>query len=296
VKLVSDFDGVWTFPDAEAEAQGEILDAMLEAALPEELRDRGREWIGAARAAVAANPQRYGWRVNGRLSAFGDEDPFTAHNGLLDFTLAAAATDPIARAIRAGFERSGQALERAGGESHTRGVERVVAARGPAMAAGARDAGQRLLDAGIETVVVSNSPDEKLGEWFGSAGITSRSHPDGGAREFRLRGRSRKFEIDPERSEMLRLGELAIETARPVYERVLREERPDAVVGDVFSLDVALPLRLKRTEPEWRDLRVLWFVQPYTPRWLRAEVEWYAGNEIECVEGGLAGLAAILVR
>ena len=57
MRLVSDFDGVWTFPAAEAEAQGEILDGLLEAALPEAMRAGGRDWIGAARAAVAAEPR-----------------------------------------------------------------------------------------------------------------------------------------------------------------------------------------------------------------------------------------------
>ena len=292
MKLVSDFDGVWTYPDAEAEAQGRILDAMLEGALPEELRDRGREWIGAARAAVAATPRRWGWRANGTMSAFGDEDPFTAHNGLLHYVEEAAASDPVARAVLDGFAARGARFDDAGGESHARGVASVVAARGPAMAPGAAEAGRGLLDAGVEVVVVSNSPNEKLAEWFGSAGIATRPHPERAERTFRLRGRSRKFEIDPGRSESLRLGDLTIETARPVYERVLREERPDAVIGDVFSLDVALPLRLKRTEPEWGALRVLWLMQPYTPRWLRAAVEWHAGGEVECIEGGLAGLAA----
>ncbi len=296
MKLVSDFDGVWTYPDAEAEAQGRILDAMLEGALPAPLRDHGREWIGAARAAVAATPRRWGWRANGTMSAFGDEDPFTAHNGLLHYVEEAGDSDPVARAILAGFAARGARFDAAGGESHAQAVASVVATRGPAMAPGAMETGRALLDAGVEVVVVSNSPNEKLAEWFGSAGIATRPHPERADRAFRLRGGSRKFEIESGRSELLRLGDLGIETARPVYERVLREERPDAVIGDVFSLDVALPLRLKRTEPGWGALRVLWLMQPYTPRWLRAAVEWHAGGEVECIEGGLSGLAAALTR
>jgi len=293
VKLVSDFDGVWTYPDAEAEAQGEILDALLLAALPDALRERGRDWIGAGRAAVAANPRRYGWRAAGRLSAFGDEDPFTAHNGLLDFVRQAPDSDPIGRALRESFGSSPRSLEEAGSDSHRRGVARVVAARGPALAAGAADAGGALT--AHEVVVVSNSPNAKLAEWFGSGGIRSAPHPESAPGVFRLRGESRKFEIDAGRSEMLRLGELEIETARPLYERILREERPDAVVGDVFSLDLALPLRLKLTDPGFRDLRVLWLVQPYTPRWLQAAVEWHAGDAFEEIDG-IGGLAAALAR
>lgn len=294
MKLVSDFDGVWTFPDAEAEAQGGILDRELENALPRELRDRGRDWIGRARAAVAAEPHRYGWAPGGRISAFGDEDPFCAHSALIHF-IHQAAGDPVADALREAIEASGRTLDQVGSESHAAGVGRVVSVRGPAMVAAAGEAGRALLAADVEVVVVSNSPSEKLGAWFAHAGVPGVSHPERADRTTRFRGGSRKFEMDADRTHPLEIGELSIETARPVYERILREERPDAVVGDVFSLDLALPLRLRREEPGWRELRVVWLLQPYTPRWLRAAVERHAGGEVECVEGGIAAVVAALL-
>jgi hypothetical protein len=119
-------------------------------------------------------------------------------------------------------------------------------------------------------------------------------HPARDPGALRLRGDSRKFAIDPERSDMLVLGEVRIETARPSYERALREERPTAVVGDVFSLDLALPLVLRRREPGWRDVRLFWLLQPYTPTWLRELVERHADGEVEPIEGGLAAVAAAL--
>ena len=163
------------------------------------------------------------------------------------------------------------------------------------MVPAAGEAGRALVDGGVEVVVVSNSPAEKLATWFAHVGLASVAHPGRAPRAFCLRGESRKFEIDAARAHPLVLGELSIETARPAYERILREERPDAVVGDVFSLDLALPLRLKREEPGWSGLRVVWIQQRYTPRWLRAAVEWHAGGEVECVEGGLAAVAATLL-
>ena len=207
-----------------------------------------------------------------------------------------AETDPVARAMCESWTARGRALEEAGAESHAAGVARVVSMRGPAMVPAAGETGRAMLAAGVEVVVVSNSPNAKLAEWFAHAGLDAVGHPERRAGAFRLRGGSRKFEIDADRHAPLHLGDLAIETARPAYERVLREERPDAVIGDVFSLDLALPLRLRRTEPEWRDLRILWLLQPYTPRWLRARVEAHAGGEVECVEGGLAGVPAALQR
>ena len=41
-------------------------------------------------------------------------------------------------------------------------------------------------------------------------------------------------------------GEVTVDTDRPYYESALLELQPDAVIGDVFCLDLALPIRLKR--------------------------------------------------
>jgi hypothetical protein len=173
-------------------------------------------------------------------------------------------------------------------------VARVVAARGPGILPAAAAAGHRLLDAGVDVAVVSNSGADKLSTWFTHAGLPSLPHPERAPGTLRLRGHSRKFALDPERREPLALGDVHIETARPLYEQVLREERPAAIVGDVLSLDLALPLALKRREPGWREVRLFWLIQPYTPAWLRALVAKHAGGEVEPVEGGVAEVAAVL--
>jgi hypothetical protein len=83
--------------------------------------------------------------------------------------------------------------------------------------------------------------------------------------------------------------------ARPFYAQVLEEEAPDAVVGDVFSLDLALPLALKRTRPGWRHVRLFWLVHPYTTERMRREIAQLAPGEVEAVEGGLAAVAERLL-
>jgi len=296
MKLLSDFDGVWTLPFAEGVAQGEILDGAIVAALPEGMRAAGVEWVRRARAAVAASPRRYGWAPGGRLSAFGDEDPFMPHSGLVHFAELAAATDPVAHALKDGLAARGKTIDDLGGESHAAGVAQVVAQRGPAIVPEAREAVRSLHAAGVEVVVASNSGPDKLLAWFGHAGVEGVLHPERADGALRLRGGARKFLTDEKRSEPLALGEVAIETARPFYEAILADERPDAVVGDVLSLDLALPLRLKRTNSAWSGVRLLWLIQSYTPAWLRALVERHAGDEIEAVEGGIAALPAALLR
>jgi hypothetical protein len=294
MKLLSDFDGVWTNPEAEARAHGEALDARLIGAAPPARRDEARAWIAAARRATLAAPERWGWSAAGRLSAFADEDPFSAHSALLHYVEARAAEDPTAELLRDGARALGRgSLEAFGLGAHLEGVAQVEAARGPAVLDGAAHAGRAMLAGGVEIVVVSNSLEEKLERWFARAALPHARHPSRTPGALRLRGTARKHELDPERAEPLELGRLRVDVRRPHYEAILREEAPDAVVGDVFSLDLALPLALRRREPAWRHVRLFWIVRDYTPHRLRHLLS--SAGEIEPVEGGLEEVADALL-
>jgi hypothetical protein len=294
MKLLSDFDGVWTDPAREASAQGEILASTLLSFGPPEERSTWEEWLARARETVRSSPRIYGWAPGGRrLSAFADEDPFAAQSALLHYAAvrSADAADPIATAVLAGLEKRGfPNADALGAHTHAKGVEQVETERGPAILAEAADAGRRMLARGMEIVVVSNSTTDKLARWFGHASLPYTVHPERAPGAMRLRGGARKFVLDPARSETLELGSARIEVARPHYAAILEEERPDAVVGDVVSLDLALPLAWKRARPDWRDVRLWWLVRPYAPRWLEDEVRSAARGEIEPIDGGLEAL------
>ena len=291
MKLVSDFDGVWTDPAAEAGAQGEELEQALLGWTPEPARARAAEWLAVARDHVRGDPGRYGWAPGGRVSAFGDEDPFAAHSALLHYLHLAAGSDPIARDLHAAILANGfSTLDAFGGHTHAAGVRRVDRERGPALLPDAAAGGRALLRAGWSVVVVSNSGTDKLARWFEHGGLPASVHPDERAGAVRLRGAARKFVLDPDRTDVLEVGALRIDVARPHYEAVLRDEWPDAVVGDVFSLDLALPLALRRREEAFERLRLFWLIQDYTPPRIRDEVA-MAAPEIEVVEDGLAGVA-----
>src|SRR5260221_5016406 len=145
MKLLSDFDGVWTSPGAEGLAHGVELDEALLAVAEPRDRDAVREWTGAARRAVRAVPTRWGWTSAGRISAFADEDPFTEHGALLHYLDEQRAHDPLAARLAAAIEAKGTTLDAFGGAAHVRGVERVEARRGPGITAAAADAGRALL-------------------------------------------------------------------------------------------------------------------------------------------------------
>jgi hypothetical protein len=291
MKLLSDFDGVWTYPDEEGAAHGAELDAALEALVGDGDRADVRDWLVLARAAVRAEPTRWGWLSSGRISAFADEDTFTEHGALLHYLHDRRGHDPIAGRLAAAAEAAGTSLDSFGGRCHVAGVEKVEARRGPGILEAAAAAGRALLARGTEVVVVSNSGTDKLDRWFQHAHVPARIHPEKVQGALRLRGSARKFGLAKGTGEPLAVGDLVVDVARPDYEKVLREERPDAIVGDVFSLDLALPLALKRREPGWGHLRLFWLVHPYTPARMRREIDSLPAGEVESVEGGLAAVA-----
>lgn len=295
MKLLSDFDGVWTHPAEEARAQGVALDAALVEAAPPEQRDAARAWVARARRVIAAEPTRWGWAPGGRIAAFADEDPFGEHSAMLHVLAEHAKSDPVAAAIRDGALAVGHAsLEAFGLASHLEGVELVEAARGPGVLATAAEAGRALLRSGVEIVVVSNSNGEKLARWFAHAGLPNHPHPEREPGALRLRGNAGKHLLDRAGSETLALDGVAIELRRPRYEAILREEAPDAIVGDVFSLDLALPLSLKRTDPAWRHVRLFWLVHDYTPARMQRAIA-ASAPEVEALTSGLPGVAAALI-
>jgi len=296
MKLLSDFDGVWTNPAAEARAQGEYLDATLLEWTAPATRAETAEWLARARAATLADPTRYGWAPGGRLSAFADEDPFSPHSALLHYLHLHRVDDPRAAALCAAVEAHGFAdLEAFGGKAHAMGVQRAVATRGPGILPAAADAGRRLLERGVEIVVVSNSGTDKLATWFDHAGVPQRVHPERAKGALCLRGAARKFVLGGPELAPVMLGATKVDVSRPYYDAILRDERPDAVVGDVFSLDLALPLALRRREPAFAALRLFWLIHEYTPAWLRSAVERHA-PEVERIEGGFATLAEKLLQ
>lgn len=296
MKLLSDFDGVWTMPIEEGAAHGEELDRALEAHAGADERARVRDWIAGARAAVRADPVRYGWASAGRISAFGDEDPFTEHGALLYYLHVRRAHDPLAAQLAAAIEQAEGSLDAFGGRCHREGVKKVEARRGPGITPAAADAGRKLLQGGVDVVVVSNSGTEKLHHWFSHAQVPNKIHPEHAPRALRLRGSAKKFVLAPGAGEGLAVGDVRVDIARPDYEGILREEKPDAVVGDVFSLDLALPLSLKRRDPAWRHVRLFWLVHPYTSERMRRTIASLAEGEVEPITDGLAGVAARLLR
>jgi hypothetical protein len=298
MRLLSDFDGVWTHPREESLAQGRILDRCLVDWLGEARADAARALLARVRGEVRAEPLRYGWAPGGtRISAFADEDPFAEHSAVLHWLHLHQGGEPLARAMVEAVLAHGHAdLGAFGGWTHKQGVVEVETARGPAILPAAAAAGRALIAAGHEIVLVSNSTTEKLERWFGHAAVPFTVHPERRSAAMRLRGDARKFVLDRDGAEVLPFGDLAIDVRRPFYDAILSEEAPDAVVGDVFSLDLALPLARRRRDPAWRGVRLFWLARDYAAPAVRRMLETAAVGEVEVVEDGLEGVVARLLR
>lgn len=277
MRLLTDFDGVWTDPAREAGAIARVVEEELggpAGLAPEEVRAR----LGRVAAGVRARPERHGWVVGGALSAFADEDPFCFWAGVYDAL--AASTDPELEPLARAMAPHG-GPGRFGAHCYERGVALALREHGPPIHAGARRLAELLLAVFDEVVVASNSRVEKLVLNFAHAGITP---GEGAHRRLRLVGDARKFALAPEPPPPRGVAEREfagrrVRLDRGPYHALLRAERPSALVGDVFSLDLALPLALRESDPAFAcELALL--CNDYTPAWTLEAIAGRPGTRV----------------
>jgi hypothetical protein len=236
-KILSDFDGVWTEVDLEAVVLHDEL-AQACATLLGLPRPAVAADLAAFRRDVRAEPHVFGWAPDGRISAFADEDPLCEVAGLC--ALVAAATHGVARRYRDAILACWPSVQVFAEHRFVTAMTRFRAEHPPSIVADARAQLDAVTSAGAEVVVVSNSEPAKLCAWFGAAGIDAGEGP---GHELRVRGSAGKQVLG---------SDLAIEVAgrrvhvdRPRYRQAIEAERPQLVIGDVFSLDLALPLVMR---------------------------------------------------
>ena len=221
---------------------------------------------------MARAPHLHGWRSHDRIAGFADEDLFIRNNGLaalLDDWYDAG--DPEARRFGSflppsEFGRFGVAADRAfdrlAAETRAGGHHPVDEAAVRALRA--------LLEAGHRVVIVSNSGTSRILDLLlNKKGLGAVAHDEDPSAPLRIRGGAQKFTLSDSPAGY-DVGPYRIHTDRPTYLKILREEKPAAVIGDVFSLDLGLPAALARESADFRDLRLFLRVRPYTPAWSRA--------------------------
>lgn len=263
MKILSDFDGVWTDQALEAESVKLWMEAEA-SRLAGVSPDRTREDFAVFEAAVRAMPAEYGWAPDGRITAFVDEDPFCITNALSSYV--DRARDARAAAYRKGILAGGFASMTAfADDCFHRGMAAFRRDHPAAIVPHAGEIIGALHAAGVEVVVVSNSPAEKIAAWFGAVGVDA--GPAAG-HDLRVIGEAGK-QVLGLRDDLIELGQRSIHVDRPRYRRILEAENPDLVIGDVFSLDLALPYVLRSEGHAIAPQTLVLRVHPHTPEWVR---------------------------
>lgn len=240
-----DFDGVYTDPTDEGIAcfqhfRDKIANLKLKA-VGLESSQQVDSWLGEARARSASRPFHFGWRSEGRVSAFMFEDPFIRNIGLADF---------LDHLVEIGDKKArfvlGHLIKEEKIQSYGELSEwsfhqlKLKKKPDPQTKAWVEDA----INKGHEVYIVSNSSTEKIEEFLNqnSYSLTTRPKVRGGAKKFGLGTSAKPLVIAKDKN----YGDVKVDTDRPMYEQALLEIRPDAIIGDVFCLDLALPIRLQR--------------------------------------------------
>ena len=245
MRIVMDFDGIYTDPTDEGEACSQYFsDKILSLGLKEinlETREKVESWFGELRARQAAQPFLYGWRSEGRVSAFTFEDPFIRNIGLADYLdHLVGKGDAKCKLLLKHLSKSEKILtfgELSEWSFHQLTLKKKIDS-------GAKNWVEQAMRDGHEVFIVSNSAKEKIEEFLNQNGFDHALRPKvyGGAKKFGL-GKKPNQVVFADNEED---GQLKVDTDRPFYEQALLEIKPDAVIGDVFCLDLSLPIRLKR--------------------------------------------------
>jgi phosphoglycolate phosphatase-like HAD superfamily hydrolase len=287
-KILSDFDGVWTDQANEADYVRRFAIDALARALGSTAADAEAQWNGFV-ARAKATPGEHGWAPDGRISAYVDEDPLCEGSAVC--RLLDTSNDADAVRCREALARAGHATLAGFGEyCFHGGTARFRAEHPPCIVPGAKQMLRGLVDAGAEIVVVSNSVTEKLVDFFDHAGIHAVPHESAAKGELRVRGNAGKWFLGPTDASIT-VGGRSIHVDRPRYRAVLVDERPDLVVGDVFSLDLALPHVMRG---EGRGPRVLVLRRhPHTPAWIAGD---RAHGAIDAIVDQVGDIAGVIER
>ncbi|MBV1857656.1 MAG: hypothetical protein KUG77_04530 [Nannocystaceae bacterium] len=285
LKILSDFDGVWTNQGPEAAL---LLDWMVDklaefAGVP---LAQAQDELGVLRTAMKEAPEKHGWAPDGRISAYLDEDPLLEAAALAR-ALDLREDDTAKRYAKAVIDAGHETLAVFSEWCFKGATASFSETHPPCIVPEAAAILKAIEDAGAEVVIISNSGADKIASWFQTAGIDA---GEGDGHALRVRGSAKKWYLG-DTEDAMKVAGRRIALDRPEYRSAILSERPDLMIGDVFSLDLALPHALRgRSILQAPDTIVL-RRHDHTPDWV---TETRAGGAIDHVVDSVSELPAIV--
>jgi len=286
IKLISDFDGVWTNQETEAVYVWSYIVSRLSLLSGFPTKEINELWI-KCREDMDERPYDYGWRSGGHIACYYQEDPFGDNNAIFDYIeknasrssylnykqKLAAIKDAVLKWTKnkslADF--SNECFVKSTSQFKLEGKLKPVTEAGKVI--------KELNRKGIEIVVASNSKTEKIEHLFRKAGYKMTNEKSIARGRLHARGDAQKFVIENSFTEIPEKLEInkryKPELRRKHYFKILLEEKPDFVIGDVFSLDLALPVYLRLNDERFNKLKIIQKVHSHTPKWVKD----YMGSE-----------------
>jgi hypothetical protein len=260
--LVSDFDGVWTDPRDEANAIRALMISKLADAsgLPSE---RVESAFQEVEREFDRTPFEYGWLFDQCITAFAAEDMYGRNHAVAACLWSGTPNVTDGELLRNAIERAAGSGDSLANTCFTEARTLYRETHEPFLLPDAAEVVERLRAGGHKITIVSNSKITHILDLFEGAGIDLNGiEVIGGARKFYLG----KVEELPEYWDW-NGGRISLH--RPHYLELLLKLQPDAIIGDVLSLDLALPLFLRNQKrPGWEKFRAGLIQMPYTPAWI----------------------------
>ncbi len=265
MKFLLDFDGTLTNIQTEYQSDHDkLVKRMAEIGIAPE---RFVALFNKAVEDIMQQPTAYGWPDNGRLTAFCDEDIFMhIIAGIMRIDEWIASDDAAYDDIRKALSDNHVSLMQVAEECHLALCHEPLDAFNTPQPE-VVNALRTLLDRDCEIVIASNSEAQRIIEKLEFVDLKPVAHDDNPSARFRVRGHAKKYALD-DNPRPVQFGNRTIDIARSHYAQIIREERPQVIIGDVFSLDLALPIEMARNDPMiYGDMQIYLRTRPYTPQW-----------------------------
>lgn len=264
MKIIFDFDGTLTDISHEHQFILHFYEQVFEKRFNIEPSQFQRLYR-TARKQVFSEPEKHGWLYEGRMSAYCDEDLFMESASVMTL-LDVWKTDPPTE-FRVIFQKTdGASFIEIAEQAHEALREQPFTLLS-IPEKDTIDAIQRMIKKGDEVVIVSNSSTDIIMKKCQFAGLDPVDHKDDPSAQFRVRGHARKYQLD-DTPDLVTFGSRTVDVARSSYRKIIEDEHPQVILGDVFSLDLALPIVMARREPErYRDMKLFLIDRPYTSPW-----------------------------